>query len=112
MQRRFFLRSAVAVGAIPICGVPDSAPSPPGFQLGKTPALTTVKALRKNNLEVVALHHHMLGEQPRTFSALVRSRTSHRPGKGVQGRAGSVGESPKGWYALTKPDLFLRISRT
>lgn len=25
-----------------------------------------VKALRKNNLEVVALHHHMLGEQPRT----------------------------------------------
>lgn len=25
-----------------------------------------VEALRKNNLEVVALHHHMLGEQPRT----------------------------------------------
>ncbi|MBC8155445.1 MAG: DUF1259 domain-containing protein [Bacteroidetes bacterium] len=25
-----------------------------------------VKALRKNKLEVVALHHHMLGEQPRT----------------------------------------------
>lgn len=25
-----------------------------------------IKALRKNNLEVVALHHHMLGEQPRT----------------------------------------------
>ncbi|WP_018623136.1 DUF1259 domain-containing protein [Spirosoma luteum] len=25
-----------------------------------------VKALRKNNLEVVALHHHMLGDQPRT----------------------------------------------
>lgn len=25
-----------------------------------------VKVLRKNNLEVVALHHHMLGEQPRT----------------------------------------------
>ncbi|AUD04383.1 DUF1259 domain-containing protein [Spirosoma pollinicola] len=25
-----------------------------------------VKALRANNLEVVALHHHMLGEQPRT----------------------------------------------
>lgn len=25
-----------------------------------------VRALRKNNLEVVALHHHMLGEQPRT----------------------------------------------
>ncbi|CAN5179461.1 DUF1259 domain-containing protein [soil metagenome] len=25
-----------------------------------------VKALRRNNLEVVALHHHMLGEQPRT----------------------------------------------
>lgn len=26
-----------------------------------------VQALRKNNLEVVALHHHMLGEQPRTI---------------------------------------------
>jgi hypothetical protein len=25
-----------------------------------------VKTLRKNNLEVVALHHHMLGDQPRT----------------------------------------------
>jgi hypothetical protein len=25
-----------------------------------------IKALRKNNLEVVALHHHMLGDQPRT----------------------------------------------
>ncbi|GAA4401482.1 DUF1259 domain-containing protein [Nibrella viscosa] len=26
-----------------------------------------VKVLRQNNLEVVALHHHMLGEQPRTI---------------------------------------------
>ena len=26
-----------------------------------------VKALRKNKLEVVALHHHMLGEEPRTI---------------------------------------------
>ncbi|QIP16725.1 DUF1259 domain-containing protein [Spirosoma aureum] len=27
---------------------------------------SVVKILRKNNLEVVALHHHMLGDQPRT----------------------------------------------
>ena len=26
-----------------------------------------IHALRQNNLEVVALHHHMLGEQPRTI---------------------------------------------
>lgn len=26
-----------------------------------------IRALRQNNLEVVALHHHMLGEQPRTI---------------------------------------------
>ena len=36
MKRRHFLRSAVVVSAIPICGVTDSAPSPTGFQLGKT----------------------------------------------------------------------------
>lgn len=32
----------------------------------ETEVNNVVKALRKNNLEVVALHHHMLGEQPRT----------------------------------------------
>jgi hypothetical protein len=26
-----------------------------------------IMALRKNDLEVVALHHHMLGEEPRTI---------------------------------------------
>jgi hypothetical protein len=28
---------------------------------------SVIKALRQNNLEVVALHHHMLGENPRTI---------------------------------------------
>ncbi|MCY7358872.1 MAG: DUF1259 domain-containing protein [Rudanella sp.] len=32
----------------------------------ETEVNNVVKALRKNKLEVVALHHHMLGEQPRT----------------------------------------------
>lgn len=43
MKRRHFLHSAVAIGTIPICGVTDSTPSPTGFQLGKTPALTTAE---------------------------------------------------------------------
>src|SRR5207247_1447727 len=45
---------------------PPSPPSGPGAMALLEPEVNpVVHALRANNLEVVALHHHMLGEEPR-----------------------------------------------
>ncbi|WP_461130773.1 DUF1259 domain-containing protein [Spirosoma aerophilum] len=43
MQRRLFLRSAVAASTIPLCGVSDQPDLPAGNLLGKTPALTVTE---------------------------------------------------------------------
>jgi hypothetical protein len=48
-------------------GAPDAAHVAGDIAMTEGEVNPVINALRQNNLEVVALHHHMLGENPRTI---------------------------------------------
>ena len=48
-------------------GEPDAAHIAGDIAMLEPEVNSVIRALRQSNLEVVALHHHMLGEQPRTI---------------------------------------------
>lgn len=48
-------------------GTPEAAHIAGDIAMLESEVNFVIKALRQNNLEVVALHHHMLGENPRTI---------------------------------------------
>lgn len=80
-----------------LAGKQDAAHVAGDIAMLETEVNDVVKALRKHNLEVVALHHHMLGEQPRTVFLHYYGRgPAIELARGFRAALDQLGKSPSG----------------